>query len=31
MGDISENINNIIFANNLHMYYEAAKYRGGGI
>ncbi len=28
MADISENINNIIFANNLHMYYEAAKYRG---
>ena len=29
MGDISENINKIIFANNLHIYYEAAKYREG--
>lgn len=28
MGDISENINKIIYTNNLQSYFKAAKYRG---
>lgn len=31
MGEIIENITKTIFANNLYVYSEAAKYGGGGI